>query len=84
MGNIVIDFDNIQNEKIFSSSNDLYIALGTTIKKAGSNRNFIKVDYDYCIALARNAFESGVKRLSIISSVNILIFIFKIWISKFI
>jgi|TARA_B110000444_G_scaffold40683_1_gene36613 uncharacterized protein YbjT (DUF2867 family) len=68
--NIVIDFDNIQNEKIFSSSNDLYIGLGTTIKKAGSDRNFIKVDYDYCIALARNAFESGVKRLSIISSVG--------------
>lgn len=68
--NIVIDFDNIQNEKILSSSNDLYIALGTTRKKAGSDRDFIKVDYDYCIALAKNAFESGVKRISIISSVG--------------
>ena len=49
----------------------IYILLWeTTIKKAGSDRNFIKVDYDYCIALARNAFESGVKRLSIISSVG--------------
>ena len=68
--NTIIDFDDIKNEDIFSADNHLYIALGTTRKKAGSDQNFIKVDYNYCIDLAKNAFESGVKRISIISSVG--------------
>ena len=68
--NIVIDFDNIENEKIFNPDNHLYIALGTTRKKAGSDQNFIKVDYDYCLEIAKNAVENGVKRISIISSVG--------------
>ena len=68
--NTVIDFDDIKNEDIFSADNHLYIALGTTRKKAGSDQNFVKVDYNYCIDLAKNAFKSGVKRISIISSVG--------------
>jgi len=68
--NVVIDFDNIENENIFNNNNHLYIALGTTRKKAGSDKNFIKVDYDYCINLAKKAVESGVKRVSIVSSVG--------------
>jgi len=68
--NIVLDFDNIMNKDLFDKNNDLYIALGTTRRKAGSDQNFIKVDYDYCINLAKNAFNSGVKRISVISSVG--------------
>ena len=68
--NVVIDYDDIKNEDIFNNHNDLYIALGTTRKKAGSDHNFIKVDYDYCMNLAKNALANGVKRVSIISSVG--------------
>tara|TARA_B110000914_G_scaffold188997_1_gene174192 strand:- start:2568 stop:3248 length:681 start_codon:yes stop_codon:yes gene_type:complete len=68
--NIVIDYDNLNNENIFLNVNHLYIALGSTRKKAGSAKNFIKVDYDYCLELANNALKNGVKRISIISSVG--------------
>ncbi|KRO90214.1 MAG: hypothetical protein ABR90_02300 [Cryomorphaceae bacterium BACL29 MAG-121220-bin8] len=68
--NIVIDYDNLKNENIFQNVNHLYIALGSTRKKAGSAKNFIKVDYDYCLELANNALKNGVKRVSIISSVG--------------
>ena len=68
--NVIIDFDDISNEDIFNKNNHLYIALGTTRKKAGSDQNFIKVDYDYCMDLANKALLSGVKRVSIISSVG--------------
>jgi uncharacterized protein YbjT (DUF2867 family) len=68
--NVIIDFDDIKNENIFNKDNHLYIALGTTRKKAGSDQNFIKVDYDYCMDLANKALLSGVKRVSIISSVG--------------
>ena len=68
--NVIIDFDDISNVDIFNKNNHLYIALGTTRKKAGSDQNFIKVDYDYCMDLANKALLSGVKRVSIISSVG--------------
>ena len=68
--NVIVDFDDIKNEDIFNKNNHLYIALGTTRKKAGSDQNFIKVDYDYCMDLANNALLNGVKRVSIISSVG--------------
>ena len=68
--NVIVDFDDIKNEDIFNNNNQLYIALGTTRKKAGSDQNFIKVDYDYCMDLANNALLNGVKRVSIISSVG--------------
>jgi uncharacterized protein YbjT (DUF2867 family) len=68
--NIVINYDDLKNENIFQNVNHLYIALGTTRKKAGSAKNFIKVDYHYCLDLAKNALKNGVEKISIISSVG--------------
>ena len=66
--NIIIDFDNINNEKLFLGIDDLYIALGTTIKKAGTSKEFEKIDFHYCYSLAKHAYDCGVKRVSIVSS----------------
>ena len=66
--NIIIDFDNINNEKLFLDIDDLYIALGTTIKKAGNSKEFEKIDFHYCYSLAKHAYDCGVKRISIVSS----------------
>ena len=66
--NIIIDFDNINNEKLFLNIDDLYIALGTTIKKAGTSKEFEKIDFHYCYSLAKHAYDCGVKRISIVSS----------------
>ena len=68
--NIIVDFDDLKIESIFKDVDHLYIALGTTRKKAGSAYNFKKVDYHYCINLARIANDCGVKSISIISSVG--------------
>jgi uncharacterized protein YbjT (DUF2867 family) len=68
--NIVVDFDNLNIESDLNDVDHLYIALGTTRKKAGSADNFIKVDYHYCINLARVANNCGIKSISIISSVG--------------
>ena len=66
--NIIIDFNNISNEKLFLEIDDLYIALGTTIKKAGTPKEFEKVDFHYCYNLVKHAYDCGVKRVSIVSS----------------
>lgn len=49
---------------------DVYIALGTTIKSAGSQAAFRLVDHDHVINVARLAREGGAKRLAIVSALG--------------
>ncbi len=49
---------------------DVYIALGTTIKVAGSQEAFRQVDHDYVLATARAARESGARRVAIVSALG--------------
>jgi len=52
------------------SGDDLFCCLGTTIKKAGSNEAFRRVDHDYPLAFARAALTGGTKRLFIVTAVG--------------
>jgi uncharacterized protein YbjT (DUF2867 family) len=47
-----------------------YIALGTTIKSAGSQAAFAAVDRDAVIAVARAAQSAGVTRLAVVSALG--------------
>ena len=49
---------------------DAYIALGTTIKVAGSEAAFRAVDLDLVVAIARRAREAGARRLAVISALG--------------
>jgi uncharacterized protein YbjT (DUF2867 family) len=49
---------------------DVYIALGTTIKVAGSQEAFRRVDYDYVVAVARAGRAAGARRLGVMSSLG--------------
>jgi uncharacterized protein YbjT (DUF2867 family) len=49
---------------------DVFIALGTTIKVAGSQPAFRSVDFDAVLALAAAAHSSGAKRLGIVSAMG--------------
>ena len=66
----IIDFDMPKWEEIFPVDH-VYCCLGTTIKKAGSKTNFIKVDHDYPLAFAAAAkkWESSV--FSIITAAGV-------------
>src|SRR5271154_3973507 len=57
----VIDFDKISSIEITAGAH-VYCALGTTIKKAGSQEAFRKVDFEYPCALAQRAAEAGACR----------------------
>lgn len=50
------------------SPDDVYIALGTTIRDAGSQAAFRKVDFDAVVATARAAREAGATRLAVVSA----------------
>jgi len=49
---------------------ELFCCLGTTIKKAGSQANFRKVDYDCIVETAKIALANGTKKIAIISSIG--------------
>ena len=49
----------------------LVCAMGTTIKKAGTQDQFIKIDRDLSLAIAKMAKEEGCKIMTPISSVRV-------------
>ena len=52
------------------SAADVYCCLGTTIKQAGSQAAFRRVDFDFVVALASAAAQGGAQRLLIVSALG--------------
>ena len=67
---LVIDFDSFEENGSLPPCNNVFICLGTTIKKAGSQENFRKVDVGYCLSIAKKAKKSGAESLSLVSSIG--------------
>ena len=65
-----IDFDELLLTGTLPDFDHLYICLGTTIKAAGSKDEFKKVDFDYCLGIAKIAAGQGVSIVSLVSSVG--------------
>jgi uncharacterized protein YbjT (DUF2867 family) len=68
--NIIVDFDHSESFSGQIKGDDLYICLGTTIKKAGSVQKMEEIDRNLPVKLAKIANENGVKRLAIVSSIG--------------
>jgi uncharacterized protein YbjT (DUF2867 family) len=51
-------------------ADECYIALGTTIKTAGSQQAFRAVDYDAVVKVARAAKAAGARRLGVVSAMG--------------
>ncbi len=66
--NHVVDFDAVDEWAKLLKGDDLFSALGTTRKQAGSKRAQYKVDYTYQADVISAAAGNGVKRLFLISS----------------
>jgi uncharacterized protein YbjT (DUF2867 family) len=49
---------------------DAYCCLGTTIKKAGSQAAFRKIDFDAVLAFAKRAREAGAKQFLVVSALG--------------
>ena len=52
------------------ATDDVYIALGTTIKVAGSEAAFRAVDFDAVVAVARAGRVAGATRLAVVSALG--------------
>jgi uncharacterized protein YbjT (DUF2867 family) len=67
---VVVDFDKPESYRAHAAVDDVFCCLGTTIKKAGSQEAFRKVDVDYPLAVARVALEAGARRYLIVTAVG--------------
>lgn len=64
----IIDFDKIETWRDQLTGDELYSAMGTTIKKAGSKDAQFKIDVTYPLKTAQTAARNGVKKFSLVSS----------------
>jgi uncharacterized protein YbjT (DUF2867 family) len=67
---IVADFDNLKKQSEAISGDDLFICLGTTIKKAGSINRMEEIDRDLPVQIATIASENSVGRMAVVSSLG--------------
>jgi len=64
----IVDFERLEERRV--EAEDVFCCLGTTIKQAGSQAAFRRVDYGYPVALARAAARGGAKRLLVVSALG--------------
>jgi len=67
---VEVTVDNLPGALADTAADDWYCALGTTIRTAGTREAFRRVDYDYPMALGRQAAASGGKRFLLVSAVG--------------
>ena len=66
---IVIDFENMRFDTSILDDADVFAALGTTIKIAGSKENQRKIDVDYTVNFAKHC-EGKVRSFNVVSAIG--------------
>jgi uncharacterized protein YbjT (DUF2867 family) len=67
---VTVDFEDLAKHAADLDADDVYACLGTTIKIAGSQEKFRRVDHDYTVAVAELAKKAGATRLALVSSIG--------------
>ena len=67
---IIVDFATPASFSGQIKGDDIYICLGTTIKKAGSIKKMEEIDRDLPVAIASLASANGVKRIAVVSALG--------------
>ncbi|WII73949.1 oxidoreductase [Bdellovibrio sp. 22V] len=68
--NIVMNLDQLKDRKDLLKADVFVCCLGSTIKKAGSQEAFRKVDYDYVVEFAKVAEAVGAQKLLVVSAMG--------------
>ena len=67
---IVVDFERLETAREHLAVDDVFCCLGTTIKKAGSQEAFRKVDCEIPVAVGREARAAGARQFLIVTAVG--------------
>jgi uncharacterized protein YbjT (DUF2867 family) len=68
--NLVLDFESDWQEISLPACDVFFCALGTTIKIAGSQEAFRKVDFDYVVNSAKAAKRAGATKMAVVSALG--------------
>ena len=68
--NIVTDFERLDDVAAQLTADDVFCCLGTTIRKAGSQAAFRKVDFDYPLKLAQLTLKNGAQKFLLVSALG--------------
>jgi uncharacterized protein YbjT (DUF2867 family) len=67
---VVVEFDRLGDVRSRLRGDHVFCALGTTIRKAGSQRRFREVDYEYPLRLAQLTLKDGARHFSVVSALG--------------
>lgn len=70
LNEIICSFDKMNEVSDQIKADDVFICLGSTMKKAGSKENFELFDYTYPLQIATIAKKNGAKQISIVSALG--------------
>jgi uncharacterized protein YbjT (DUF2867 family) len=65
-----VDLSQTENYRHLMRGDDLFICLGTTMKKAGSKDAFYSIDHDLVFAIAKTGSLQGMNQLLFVSSIG--------------
>lgn len=65
-----VEYEHLEQQAHLFSADHVYVCLGSTIKKAGSQHAFKRVDYDYVLHAAKLAMQKQAQSFVWISSVG--------------
>jgi uncharacterized protein YbjT (DUF2867 family) len=65
-----VQFDFDHPNGLVTQADDIFCCLGTTIKKAGSQEAFKKVDYQYPLDIARLGLANGARQFAIVTAMG--------------
>ncbi|MBT8149173.1 MAG: NAD(P)H-binding protein [Gammaproteobacteria bacterium] len=68
--NHVVNFDNVDAWSHLLSGDELFSAIGTTMRQAGGREEQYRVDFSYPFKVAEAARENGVPKILVVSSPN--------------
>jgi uncharacterized protein YbjT (DUF2867 family) len=67
---VVVDFAQLDSVRVDLRADHVFCALGTTIRKAGSQAKFRQVDFEYPRRLAELARANGARHFSLVSALG--------------
>lgn len=67
---VVVQFARLDDVRPRLRGDHVFCALGTTIRKAGSQQRFREVDYEYPLQLARLTLDDGARHFSVVSALG--------------
>jgi len=68
--NVVMDFDKLAEQSDALRADDVFCCLGTTMKQAGSQKAFYKVDFEYPLQIAKITRALGARQYLLVTALG--------------